>query len=335
MRSLLAVLLASAILIPEIGAAQSGSAVTQLTDSTAAAAAPAAKKKKKGGLFGKVKGLAKNKVVKTVAKAALCTAVPGGSMIVGALDAAETKNVAGAASAALSGGAGGGGCMPGMAGMAAPTGPGAGGIGAAAAGAAGVGALGAGVGALGAGVTGAAGIPGQPSTGMPAMAMSPEQMKQMQEQYSKMGMGMDTAQLRAMQAMMAGMQGGPPAGAAVAPAGPQPVSGAPALSREKGRILVRHLPWSPGSDVLQAGGEPMFGMAMQEVAVAMKATAKRYKIEVRVEEQGGKAQNRLLSQKRGAAVLAALAARGVSADRLSVSDGKSDKDARIIVSEAK
>lgn len=315
MRSFLTVLLALVILAPERGAAQSVTAAGPVvSDSTPAIPAPAAKKKK--GLFGKVKGLAKNKIVKTVAKAALCTAVPGGSMIVGALDAAETKNVAGAATTVATGG---GSCMPGMAGMAAPTGPGAAGIGAA------------GVGALGAGVTGA-GLPGQPSTGMPGMAMSPEQMKQMQEQYGKMGM--DTAQLRAMQQMMAGMPGATPAAAAVAP-GPQPVSGAPALSHEKGRILVRRLPWLPGSEALQPGGEPMFGMAMQEVAAAIKATAKRYKIEARVEEQGGKAQNRLLSRKRAGAILAALTARGVPAERLSLSDGKSDKDPRIIVSENK
>ena len=54
---------------------------------------------------------------------------------------------------------------------------------------------------------------------------------------------------------------------------------------------------------MQQGTEPMFGMVMQEVAAAIKAAPKRYKIEARVEEQGGKAQNRLLSQKRGAAVL--------------------------------
>jgi hypothetical protein len=90
-----------------------------------------------------------------------------------------------------------------------------------------------------------------------------------------------------------------------------------------------------GSDALQPGGEPMFGMAMQEVALAIKATVKRYKIETRVEEQEGKAQNRLLAQKRAAAVRAALAARGVAAERLTVSDGKSDKDPRIIVSETK
>jgi len=323
MRSLFAVLLAVMFLAPQTAAAQSDAAAVApaVTDSVAAAGAAVVKKKKKGGMFGKVKGLAKNKIVKTVAKTALCTVVPGGQIVAGALEAAETKDVAGAAGAAgaaLSGG-GGGGCMPGMAGMAAPTGPAGGGIGAA------------GLGALGAGASAAA-MPGQPSTGMPGMSMSPEQLKQMQEQYKKMGL--DPAQLQAMQQMMAGAPGAPPVEAAD-PAGPAPVAAGPALSREKGKMLIRRLPWAPGSEALQPGGQPVFGMAMQEVASAIKATAKPYKIEARVEEQGGKAQNRLLSQKRGAAVLAALAARGVPADRLTVSDGKSDKDPRIIVSEGK
>jgi hypothetical protein len=317
MRTLLAVLLASAVLVPETGAAQSGSTVAQATgDSIAAAVAPAVKKKK-GGLFGKVKGLAKNKVVKSVAKVALCTAVPGGSMIAGALDAADKKDVAGAAVGAATGGGGAGGCMPGMAGMAAPTGAGAAGVGAA------------GVGALGASLSGSA-LPGQPTSGTPAMAISPEQLKQMQEQYAKMGM--DTAQLRAM---MAGMPGAPQPGTATASSSAG-FTGAPALSREKGRMVVRNLPWSAGSEALQPGGDPMFGMAMHEVAVAIQGTGKRYKIEAKVEEQGVKAQNKLLSQKRGATVVAALTARGVPADRLIVSDGGADKkDPRIIVSEAK
>jgi len=200
MRSVLAVLLASAILVPEIGAAQSGSTVAQVTDdSTAAATVPAAKKK--GGLFGTVKGVAKNKVVKTVAKAALCTAVPGGQVIAGALDAAETKNVAGAATSAATGGNS---CMPGMAGMAGAPSPGAAGIG------------GAGVGALGAAASGV-GLPGQPSTGMPGMAMSPEQMKQLMEQYRKAGM--DPAQIQMMQQMMASQA------AAAAASGAKPESG--------------------------------------------------------------------------------------------------------------
>jgi hypothetical protein len=199
MRSLLAVLLASAILVPEISAAQSGSTVVQATGDSTAAAVPA--EKKKGGMFGKVKGLAKNKVVKTVAKTALCTAVPGGSMIAGALDAAETKNVAGAAATAVTGGSS---CMPGMAGMAGNANPGAAGIGAA------------GAGALGAAVSGV-GLPGQPSTSMPGMAMSPEQMKQLMEQYRKAGM--DPAQIQMMQQMMASQA------AAAAASGAKPESG--------------------------------------------------------------------------------------------------------------
>lgn len=208
MRSVLTVLLASAILIPEIGAAQSASTVSQVADdSTAAATAPTAKKK--GGLFGKVKSVAKNKVVKTVAKAALCTAVPGGSMIAGALDAAQTKNVAGAAATAATGGSS---CMPGMAGMAGQASPAAAGIGAA-----GAGTLGAvGAGALGAAVSGV-GLPGQPSSAMPGMAMSPEQMKQLMEQYRKAGM--DPAQIQMMQQMMASQ-----AAAAAAASGAKPKS---------------------------------------------------------------------------------------------------------------
>jgi hypothetical protein len=313
MRSFHAAMLAFALAVPFPSMAQSAATVVGGSGTNAQDTNPPAPKKK-GGLFGKVKGIAKNKVVKQVAKTAACTMLPGGQMIVGALDAAETKNVAGAASTAVTGG---GSCMPGMAGMAAPAGPGAAGIGAA------------GVDALGAV---AAGVPGQPSTGMPGMAISPDQLKQMQEQYGKMGM--DTARLRAMQQMMAGMPGASPAEAAP-PSAPEPASGAPALSREKGRMVVRNLPWSPGSETLRPGGEPMFGMAMQEVGLAIKATVKRHKIEARVEEQGGKAQTRLLSQKRGAAVLAALTARGVPADRLTVAEGKSDKDPRIIVSEDK
>jgi hypothetical protein len=311
MRSLSTVLLAAVLLMPNLATAQSGA--NAVSDS-GAVSAPAPKKK---GLFGKVKGLAKNKIVKSVAKVALCTAVPGGQMIAGALDAAETKNVGAAAATAAGGG---GSCMPGMPGAGAAAGAGAAGLGAAGA-----------VGALGGAVPNAA-LPGQPSTGMPAMTMSPEQLKQMQEQYGKMGM--DTAQLRAMQQMMSGMPGGaPPAARATASA--EPASGAPALSREKGRILVRGLPWLPGSETLRPGGDPMFGMAMREVATAIQGTGKRYKIEARVEEQGGKAQNRSLAQKRAAAVVAALTARGVAAERLAIIDGKSDKDPRIVVSEGK
>jgi outer membrane protein OmpA-like peptidoglycan-associated protein len=51
--------------------------------------------------------------------------------------------------------------------------------------------------------------------------------------------------------------------------------------------------------------------------------------------QGGKAQNRLLSEKRAAVVIAALTAEGIVPQRLSVSGGGADKDVRVVVSESK
>jgi hypothetical protein len=57
-----------------------------------------------------------------------------------------------------------------------------------------------------------------PGGAMPGTAMSPEQMKLMMEQYSKMGM--DPAQIQAMQQMMGAMPGATPAAtAAGAPTG--------------------------------------------------------------------------------------------------------------------
>jgi hypothetical protein len=176
MRATLVIVLAFAHAAAQAAVAQSAPAPSAVSDSTLPAAAP-----QKKGMFGKIKGLAKNKVVKTVAKAALCTAVPGGQVIAGALDAAETKNVAGAAGAAAGLAGGGGNCMPGM-GLA-------GNAVTAATGGAGV-----------AGAVAGAGIPSMPTTGLGGAGMSAEQLKLMQEQYQKMGM--DPAQIKAMQQMM-------------------------------------------------------------------------------------------------------------------------------------
>jgi hypothetical protein len=101
-----AFLLAAALLGP---AAASG----QDTKADSTRDTVAAETKSKGGLFGKAKKLAKNKVVKAVAKTAACTMVPGGQAIAGAIDAAGAENAGegarGAATAAT-----GSACMPGM-----------------------------------------------------------------------------------------------------------------------------------------------------------------------------------------------------------------------------
>ena len=68
-----------------------------------AGAPQSGKKKKGGGLFGKVKGVAKNKVVQSVVKTAACTMVPGGQYVAGAIDAAANKNAATGAAGAATG----------------------------------------------------------------------------------------------------------------------------------------------------------------------------------------------------------------------------------------
>lgn len=71
--------------------------------------------KKHGGLFSKAKHLASSKVVKSVAKVAACTMVPGGQAIASAIDASDAKN-AGQVAQGAAGAATGSACMPGMGG---------------------------------------------------------------------------------------------------------------------------------------------------------------------------------------------------------------------------
>ena len=272
---------------------------------------------KKHGLFGKAKSLSKSKVVNQVAKAALCTAVPGGQVIAGAIEAKENKDIAGGATtAALSGGKSG--CMPGMNGLA--------------------------------GTAGVPGMPGAtPGAGMsasqlkqlqaqgptPGTGMSAKQMKEMEAQYLRMGV--TPAQIKAMQQQMQALPQAP-AGADAETTATGAVYGGlgtPALTREKNRLVVRQLPWMPGSEGVIEGAGPTFGLSIRDLAAAIQATSTRYRIEVRVEDQGGKSETKALARKRAEAVLAALTAEGVPAERLTASDGGGDKDPRTVVSETK
>jgi hypothetical protein len=177
------VMLAFALSLPLPSSAQSGAA------QDSAQPAP----KKHGGLFGKVKGLAKNKVVQQVVKTAACNMVPGGQLVAGAIDNASAKKAAknaatnavkgAVAGAALGAATGKSTCGPGLMGSLASAG-------------------------MAKGVAGA-GIPGMPTTGMPGVGTSADQMKQMAEQYQKMGM--NPAQIKAMQQQMQAAAAGTPA----------------------------------------------------------------------------------------------------------------------------
>lgn len=109
------ILLGALLLVnmPAIALAQGAAPTAAVSDST-----DSVPHKKHGGLFGKAKSLASSKVVKSVAKVAACTMVPGGQAIAGAIDASDAKNAGGAAQSAAAA-ASGTACMPGMgAGMA-------------------------------------------------------------------------------------------------------------------------------------------------------------------------------------------------------------------------
>jgi hypothetical protein len=83
---------------------------------SAADATPVEAPKKKKSLFGKIKSIAADKTVQSVAKMAACTMVPGGQYVAGAIDAASSAadgNAAGAASGAA-GAATGSNCFGGM-----------------------------------------------------------------------------------------------------------------------------------------------------------------------------------------------------------------------------
>lgn len=191
MRSIFFVLLTLGLTIPEAGVAQSGVAPAQDTTQPAP--------KKKGGLFGKLKGVAKNKVVQQVAKTAACNMVPGGQMLAGAVEKKLNKNAKDAAKnvakdaakGAAMGAAGlAGGKNPCMPGLMSGTNPSS---------------------ALAGGIPGA-GLPGMPNVASPGVGVSAQQVKMMQEQYAKMGMSQQQIQAMTQQMTAAQTAGTPAAG---------------------------------------------------------------------------------------------------------------------------
>jgi hypothetical protein len=175
-----------------------------IVDTTRHVADSAAVQPKKGGMFSKMKGLAQNKTAQNIAKAAVCTAIPGGQYVVGAIDAKQNKSVGAAATSAATAAAGAGvGCIPGMGGVAgmglAPKMPG-GGI--------------TGVAGIASAAKGRAGGMSAVTSALPGMAagMTAPQAASLANAQTMAAMsGMSAAQIAAMQKAMAS-QGVAPAG---------------------------------------------------------------------------------------------------------------------------
>lgn len=282
---------------------------SQPADDTLTAAADTAQKKG-GGLLGKVKGVARNKVVQQIAKTAACTMLPGGQVVAGAIDAAANKDAVGAAAGAATGTT----CMPGM-----------GGAGAMASGAMAGGAMPGGAG-MSAAAAAAAGAGGQPSGMDPAMmaAYSAQMAAAMQAMQAQM------AQPGAAGAGMPPGATGMPPGAMGAPgeAGGKALQVSSDLPGDlkKGKTVIRNIDWIPGGGAVSPAGADGFGQAMAQVAAAMKQAGGSYRLDLYMDKHSGDVVVRALGPERLAAVQASLVQGGVAPGPDGPQIGKSKKD---------
>ena len=306
------------------GSATESAVASQPADDTLPGGPDSTQKKQGGGLVGKVKGVAKNKVVQQVAKTAACTMLPGGQVVAGAIDAAANKDAVGAAAGAATGTT----CMPGM-----------GGAGAMAGGAMPGGAM---PGGAGMSAAAAAGAGAQPSGMDPAMmaaysAQMAAAMQAMQAQMAQTGAG------------GAGMPPGMPPGAMAMPPGgmemPPGAMGTPGegggkaleLSSDlpgdlkKGKTVIRNIDWIPGGGTVSPAGADGFARAMAQVAAAMKQAGGSYRLDLYMDKQSGDVVVRTLGPQRLAAVQASLVEGGATpgADGPQIGKSKKDGDLRL------
>ncbi len=243
--------------------------------------------KKGGGLFGKVKGMAKNKVVQQVAKTAACTMLPGGQIVASAIDAAGDKGAVGAATGAATGTS----CMPGMGGAG----------GAAAAAAMGGGAL------PGAIVPGAAmvggGMPGGP--GMAQMMMTAPGAGQpavMDAAALAAYQAQMMAMMQASEGRMGSMPGAPGAvpGAAMAEGSGQPLEVAADLAAQlrKGKTAVRHIDWVANSVGLTEQGTAALTAAAADIVAGMRAAGGRYRLDLYMDKRYDDGSAKMLGPQR-------------------------------------
>jgi hypothetical protein len=257
---------------PPAAAAPLAAVAVAVPDSAASApdsaGAPEADKKKKkgGGLFGKVKGVAKNKVVQSVAKTAACTMVPGGQYVAGAIDAAASKNAATGASVAATGSS----CMPGLGGMGmAPGVPG------------GQAANLANVQAAQAAAGGAGNAQMMAAMQMQAMSAQLAQMQQMQRMSGA-----------------AGAVPGMPDGGMMGEGMGRPI----AVTAEKNKTVIRNIDWVPGTGTVSPAGAGPFQQALIQAGAAVLQAGGSYRLDLYMDKQSPDAAAKSLGSERLASV---------------------------------
>jgi hypothetical protein len=324
----------------------------------------APKPKAKGGLFGKAKKLASSKVVRTVAKTAACTMVPGGHAIAGAIDAASSKS-AGEAAQGAAGVASGSGCMPGLgsgmgAGMASriagagavmPTGmpmsaqmhlAGTGNE----AGSAGTGAEATGMVPNEEAMAACLGITledyrafSNPTQGQ-SRPMTKDEIKRQAKIGKKVqGRQQACAMQQAAQAMAISQQSMAVAQQRMTAANTQvttevpgyaPVLGAdPVAELKKGRTVVRDIDWVAGGVNVSEAGRAAFAAAMTQIGKAMAQAGGSYQIDIYLDQRYGDAELKMLGPSRIAAVQQELQQATGGSVPMKAGKAKKDKNPRL------
>jgi hypothetical protein len=310
-----------------------------IADTTHRVADSTAVQPKKGGMFSKMKGLAQNKTAQNIAKAAACTALPGGQYVVGAIDAKQNKSVGAAASSAATTAVGAGvGCIPGTGGVPGMTAPGmpAGMTAPQAASVANAQTMAAMSGlsvaqmaamqkAMAArGVASPAGMTPQQAV---ALANAQAQAAQMQ------GAQMQAAQMQAMSAQASQMQA-MSAQAQLASTGSQmqseaagqqvKLSGDVASELAKGKLVIRQVDWMQHSGMPSEASADAFGDIMGRIGAAMKESGAKYHVDLYVDKHYSDAEAPTLAAQRMAIVIALLQGANPTA---AIQTGMMEKDA--------
>ena len=252
-----------------------------------------------------MKALAKNKTAQTIAKTAACTMVPGGSLVVSAIDAKQNKSVAGAANVAASAAAGvPGSSCPGMGGLGGLTGMGK-------MGAAMSGVPGAGKGGGLAGLAGAAtGMPPGTtvSTSLGSVATMAAQMQAASAQMQNASAG------NALQTEAAGKQ--------------MELSGDPVKDLSKGKLVIKKVDWILHTAALSAASTQTFADIMTSIGAAIKQAGGSYHVDVYMDKHYADGEATSLGAQRVSVVLAMLQGAQVG-DAVQAGKTQKDKEQRI------
>lgn len=276
---------------------------------TAAVAAAPDTAVHKHGMFGKLKGIAKNKTVQSIAKTAVCTAVPGGSLVVSAVDA---HNSGASASDIAKGAVSGPSCMPGMGGLKG---------------------MGGGLGTNGLGSVGAAGAMGmaaaQAGNALQTSVMNGAIAKASAAGTRGAGSGAAPASTQAMMTQMQTAAASTGEAATEATGLQIQLSGNAADEIKKGKLVIKHVDWIAGSAAVSAPSMSGFVDLMHSVGDAVKASGAKYRVDIYMNKLYSDEDIAALAPQRVGMMISLLQDRVRAADFTTPGNIKKDKEQRV------